>query len=136
MTKLQNRALCLFCFNNVGSVVVFFSQFLVCVLFGLFVGKEADEPGSYRPVSLLCPGIKVLKRLILPTLDEHLPVPDVQHGFRAQHSTLNLLGCKEHQNFQVEFSIRCTHRVHTNITPSFNCVYIYVHKSGKINPFH
>jgi len=33
----------------------------------------------------------VLERLILPTLDEHLPVPDIQHGFRSQHSTVTAL---------------------------------------------
>ena len=54
-------------------------------------GKEADDSSSYHPVSLLCPGIKVLERLILPTLDEHLPVPDIQHGFRSQHSTVTAL---------------------------------------------
>ena len=53
--------------------------------------KPADESTSYRPVSLLCPGIKVLERLILPSLTEHLPVPEVQHGFRKHHSTVTAL---------------------------------------------
>ena len=42
-------------------------------------GKPADESGSYRPVSLLCPAIKILERLVLPTLQEHLPIPTFQH---------------------------------------------------------
>ena len=54
-------------------------------------GKDASESKSYRPVSLLCPAIKVLERLILPTLDENLPVPDYQHGFRKFHSTVTAL---------------------------------------------
>ena len=44
-------------------------------------GKPAEESSSYRPVSLLCPAIKILERIILPSLTEHLPIPDIQHGF-------------------------------------------------------
>ena len=54
-------------------------------------GKDASEFKSYRPVSLLCPAIKILERLILPTLDEHLPIPDIQHGFRQTHSNVTAL---------------------------------------------
>ena len=54
-------------------------------------GKPANESSSYRPVSLLCPGIKILERVLLPTLTEHLPVPDIQHGFRSNHSTVTAL---------------------------------------------
>ena len=54
-------------------------------------GKPAEESTSYRPVSLLCPSIKILERVLLPTLTEHLPVPDIQHGFRSQHSTVTAL---------------------------------------------
>ena len=53
--------------------------------------KPAEESTSFRPVSLLCPPIKVLERLILPDLQEHLPVPEFQHGFRGQHSTVTAL---------------------------------------------
>ena len=53
--------------------------------------KPADDSSSYRPVSLLCPGIKILERLLLPTLTNHLPVPDHQHGFRKAHSTVSAL---------------------------------------------
>ena len=53
--------------------------------------KPAEESSSYRPVSLLCPGIKLMERLLLPTLQENLEVPDVQHGFRGQHSTVTAL---------------------------------------------
>ncbi len=54
-------------------------------------GKDPSDSKSYRPVSLLCPAIKILERLILPTLDEHLPIPDFQHGFRKSHSTISAL---------------------------------------------
>ena len=49
--------------------------------------KPAEESSSYRPVSLLCPGIKLMERLLLPTLQENLEVPDVQHSFRGKDST-------------------------------------------------
>ena len=48
----------------------------------LELGKFAQESNSYQPVSLLCPAIKILERLILPIMTEHLPIPDFQHGFR------------------------------------------------------
>ena len=54
-------------------------------------GKDLSESKSYRPVSLLCPAIKILERLLLPTLTEHLTVPDFQHGFRPEHSTVTAL---------------------------------------------
>ena len=53
--------------------------------------KPSEDSGSYRPVSLLYPAIKILERIILPTLTENLPVPDIQHGFRSQHSTVTAL---------------------------------------------
>ena len=54
-------------------------------------GKPANDSNSYRPVSLLCPAIKIMERLILPTMSEHLPVPEFQHGFRKDHSTITAL---------------------------------------------
>ena len=54
-------------------------------------GKDPADSNSYRPVSLLCPAIKVLERLILPSLTEHLQVPEIQHGFRSDHSTVTAL---------------------------------------------
>ena len=53
--------------------------------------KDPQESNSYRPVSLLCPAIKILERLILPTLTESLDIPVYQHGFRKNHSTVSAL---------------------------------------------
>ncbi len=53
--------------------------------------KPANISDSYRPVSLLCPGIKILERLLLPTLTDNLDVPVFQHGFRKNHSTVSAL---------------------------------------------
>ena len=53
--------------------------------------KDPQDSNSYRPVSLLCPAIKILERLILPTLTESLEVPVFQHGFRKNHSTVSAL---------------------------------------------
>ena len=53
--------------------------------------KPPEVSTSYRPVSLLCPAIKILERLLLPSLIDHLPVPDIQHGFRARRSTVTAL---------------------------------------------
>ena len=54
-------------------------------------GKDPSDSNSYRPVSLLCPAIKVLERLILPDLQTTLPIPDFQHGFRPKYSTISAL---------------------------------------------
>ena len=50
--------------------------------------KPADQGSSYRPISLLCPEVKVLERLNLPILRASLPPSPSQHGFRGQHSTV------------------------------------------------
>ena len=54
-------------------------------------GKPADRAGSYRPISLLCPEVKVLERLNLVPLHASLPPASSQHGFRSQHSTVSAL---------------------------------------------
>ena len=54
-------------------------------------GKDASLGDSYRPVSLLCPATKVLEKLLLPILKEHLPLASHQHGFRSKHSTTSAL---------------------------------------------
>ena len=60
-------------------------------------GKPSNDSNSYRPVSLLCPAIKIFERLLLPSLQQSLPIPDFQHGFRPQHSTVTaLLDFTEH----------------------------------------
>ena len=51
--------------------------------------KPAEDPKSYRPISLLCVSFKLLERLILnrmyATVDENLPKE--QAGFRKVYST-------------------------------------------------
>ena len=52
-------------------------------------GKPANEPSSYRPISLLCCMFKLLERIILnritPLVDQHIPLS--QAGFRPNRST-------------------------------------------------
>ena len=54
-------------------------------------GKPIDQGTSYRPISLLCPASKVIERLLLPLLVEHLPIAEHQHGFRHGRSTTSAL---------------------------------------------
>ena len=54
-------------------------------------GKPPDEGSSFRPISLLCPASKLLERLILPHLNEGLPLDETQHGFRARRSCTTAL---------------------------------------------
>ena len=60
-------------------------------------GKPAQESSSFRPVSLLCPAIKVLERVLLPTLNSSLPIPAFQHSFRKAHSTVTALNQFNHK---------------------------------------
>ena len=54
-------------------------------------GKPADQATSFRPISLLCPEVKVLERLQLPILARSLVPSSDQHGFRHQRSTVTAL---------------------------------------------
>ena len=53
--------------------------------------KPSDQGKSYRPISLLCPEVKVLERLNLPLMRASLSPSDAQHGFRGNHSTVTAL---------------------------------------------
>ena len=54
-------------------------------------GKPLDQGLSYRPISLLCPEIKVLERLLIPFLTTNFHLNPTQHGFRPQRSTVTAL---------------------------------------------
>lgn len=57
--------------------------------------KPSAEPDSYRPISLLSSLNKILERVILVRLQEHLQnvnaIPQQQHGFQKNKSTTTLL---------------------------------------------
>ena len=57
----------------------------------LKLGKATDQAASYRPVSLLCLEIKVLERLLLPTLKASLSLAPSKHGFWKNRSTVTAL---------------------------------------------
>ena len=46
---------------------------------------------NQSPSSALQSKFLILEHLILPSLTEHLPVPEVQHGFRRNHSAVTAL---------------------------------------------
>ena len=54
-------------------------------------GKPRTEGASYRPISLLCPAVKILERLLLPFLTESLDTRVSQHGFKPKHSCVSAL---------------------------------------------
>jgi retron-type reverse transcriptase len=54
-------------------------------------GKDPCQASSYRPISLLSPAAKVIEKLVLPFITEHLPPASHQHGFRPNHSTTSAL---------------------------------------------
>ena len=54
-------------------------------------GKDTSKGSPYRPISLLCPALKVLETLILPTINTYLLPAHDQHGVRQEHSTTSAL---------------------------------------------
>lgn len=57
--------------------------------------KPANQPSSYRPISLLSSVSKILERVVLTRLQKHLDdkhiIPEEQHGFRRGKSTTTQL---------------------------------------------
>ena len=62
---------------------------------GVFKDGEKSDPSSYRPISLTCISSNVLEHIIhshiMKHLERHAILTDVQHGFRAKRSTVNLV---------------------------------------------
>lgn len=59
-------------------------------------GKPADVSKSYRPIALLSPVAKLVEKILLPEVQEHLPLADHQHGFRSGRSTITALNTVVH----------------------------------------
>ena len=55
------------------------------------MGKPPSAASSYRPVALLSPLAKALEKIVLLSLQAHLPPADHQHGFRNGRSTTSAL---------------------------------------------
>ena len=54
-------------------------------------GKLTDQGSSYCPISLLCPAVKTLEKLLLPYITGPLSRAPSQHGFAPFHSTTTAL---------------------------------------------
>ena len=54
-------------------------------------GRPKEQGASNWPISLLCPVSKLLETLKLPLITPHIHLADIQHGFRAGHSTTTVL---------------------------------------------
>ena len=54
-------------------------------------GKDTSQGISYQPISLICPVVKVLESLFLPSINKYLIPAQDQHGFRREHSPTSAL---------------------------------------------
>ena len=54
-------------------------------------GNPRTEGASYRPISLLCPAVKILERQLLPSLTEALNTRVSQHGFKPRYFCVSAL---------------------------------------------
>ena len=75
--------------------------------------KPAKDPASYRPISLLPVGAKIVEALVLSKINPYFEkrglIPCVQTGFRKNYSTsINLK------------------RIYTHTLHIYLCVYIYL----------
>jgi hypothetical protein len=61
------------------------------VILVLKLGKPPDVSSSYRPISLLSPVVKLLERLLLPSLSAVFVMSPTHHGFRPGRSTTTAL---------------------------------------------
>ena len=68
-----------------------------CIILLLKPGKPADQGKSYHPIMLLSPVTKLVQKLLLPCLQEHLLLVDNQHGLRSGCSTTIALNCVTHK---------------------------------------
>ena len=88
-------------------------------------GKSPECSKSFRPISLLCPAVKILERLILPSLTSSLPTAASQHGFKPLHSTTTALFPLVSQivrGFNDEKPPRRTAAVSVDISKAFDSV--------------
>ena len=73
--------------------------------------KPAKDPTSYRPISLLPVGIKIIESMVLqklnPYLEERKLIPLSQTGFRKGHSTM--INLKRMYSHAYTRSTRATH---------------------------
>jgi hypothetical protein len=83
LTELFNLSVCNADFPSIWKAAV--------VVPVLKPGKPANEGGSYRPISLRSPAVKVLERLLLPLVSAALPKDKTQHGFAPMHSCTTAL---------------------------------------------
>ena len=53
--------------------------------------KDTDKGTSYRPISLFSVIAKTLEKRLLPYITANIPNTPMQHGYKAQHSTVTAL---------------------------------------------
>jgi hypothetical protein len=88
-------------------------------------GKPANHSKSYRPISLLSPAVKVLERLLVPSVTTSLPCASSQHGYLPMHSTVTALlplGTKISIGFNEKKPSSRTATVSLDISKAFDVV--------------
>jgi hypothetical protein len=86
-------------------------------------GKPLDKGASCRPISLLSPVVKILERLLLPSITAALQVSPTQHGFRPDRSTITTslpLASQVSEGFSCNKPVKRTAAVAIDISKAFN----------------
>lgn len=104
--------------------------------------KPPSQPTSYRPISLLSSISKILERVILTRLTEHLTlnniIPYQQHGFRPGRSTTTLLHDVTNKIRQAKDSKQSTGMILLDAEKAFDRVWVegLIFKMIKTNTPH
>jgi hypothetical protein len=88
-------------------------------------GKPVDKGASYRPISLLSPVVKILERVLLPSLTAALQASPTQHGFRPDRSTITAslpLASQVSEGFSCNKPAKHTVAVAIDISKAFDSV--------------
>jgi hypothetical protein len=82
-------------------------------------GKPAEQRASYRPIFLLCPAVKILERLLLPSLISAFPASPTQH---STSTALLPLVTQISEGFNCSKPAKRTAAVAIDISKEFNSV--------------
>ena len=94
--------------------------------------KDATNPASHRPITLLCTAAKVIERLMHNLINPHITLSTTQHGFRPMHSTNTLL-TQLTQDVTDGFNERAPHERTVLVTLDISRAFDGIPRYGLIN---
>ena len=92
----------------------------------LFKGGDKECPGQYRPIALLPTMTKVLEKVVVNQITQHLTDNELfcpqQFGFRKKHSTEHLITTYLHKLFEAKNEKKMSLSIYLDIKKAFDCL--------------